>query len=232
MSGSVDRSAPSRTVGTQTLDRGLRALQAVATARDGLSIAEVAEHLGVHRSIASRLLATLADHRVVVRGPDGRYRAGAGLTALAGGIHATLRAAADPVMAELAERLGATIALLVVDGADAVALAVAEPPAASYVLSFKTGGRHSLEAGSAGVALRAARPATDRDPADVVEARRRGYAATFGEVEPGAYGVAVPIEVDGLPPACLNLITHRAELAESSPTALLEAADRVRRAMA
>ena len=216
-----------RAAGTQTLARGLRALQLVSTATDGLNIQEVAAELDVHRSIASRLLSTLADFHLVARGSDGRYRTGAGLASLAGGIHATLRAAADPVMRELATDLGATVSLLVIEGSQAVALSVVEPPAASYVLSFKTGSRHPLGRGSAGVALLAAQSPSPGEAANVTEARERGFAATFGEVEPGAYGVAVPISVEGFPAACLNLITYRTEIADHAAPALMAAADRL-----
>ncbi|MFI8089497.1 IclR family transcriptional regulator [Streptomyces sp. NPDC086080] len=216
-----------RTTGTQTLARGLRALQLVSTASDGLNIQEVAGELDVHRSIASRLLSTLADFHLVTRGSDGRYRTGTGLAALAAGIHATLRATAEPVMHGLAADLGATISLLVIEGNQAVALSVVEPPGASYRLSFKTGSRHPLGRGSAGVALLAAQSPSPGEETNVTEARERGFAATFGEVEPGAYGVAVPIAVEGLPAACLNLITSRAEIAEHAAPALMTAAERL-----
>jgi len=199
----------------------------VAAAHDGLAVQEVAEQLDVHRSIASRLLATLGDFHLVVRGGDGRYRAGGGLAALAGGITATLRAAAEPIMRELASELGATISLLVVDGSDAVALLVVEPPAATYVLSFRTGSRHPLGTGSAGVALLAAGPAVPGEAANVAQARAQGYASTYGEVEPGAHGVAVPISLPGLPAACLNVITYRPEIAARAPKPLIAAAERV-----
>ncbi|MFS0884845.1 IclR family transcriptional regulator [Aeromicrobium sp. 179-A 4D2 NHS] len=214
--------------GSQTLARGLRALELVAQAADGASIQEIAAELGVHRSIASRLLSTLAEARLAVRGADGRYRAGAGLAALAVGIHASLRAAAEPVMRELAAKLGATISLLVVEGDEAVALAVIEPPSSAYVLSFRTGSRHPLGRGSAGVALLAAQAAAPRETEAVRTAREQGYAATFGEVEPGAYGVAVPLRhTDGLPVACLNLITYREEIADSAAPVLMDAAERI-----
>ena len=44
----------------QTLDRGLEVLDFASQSADGVSVAEVAEHLGVHRAIAHRLVATLA----------------------------------------------------------------------------------------------------------------------------------------------------------------------------
>ncbi|MET9384546.1 helix-turn-helix domain-containing protein [Streptomyces sp. NPDC002928] len=117
----------SRSVGVRTLARGLRALELVTAAHDGLTVQEVAERLDLHRSITSSLLSTLADSHLVARGGEGRYSAGVGLAAFAGGTRATLRAAAEPVMRELATELGATISLLVIEGADAVALLVMEP---------------------------------------------------------------------------------------------------------
>jgi DNA-binding IclR family transcriptional regulator len=218
--------------GSQTLARGLRTLELVATARDGLTIQEVASRLDVHRSIASRVLATLAEFRLITRSPDGRYRTGSGLTALAAGIHTTLRAAAEPAMRELAEELGATISLLIAEGSEAVALSVVEPPGAAYVLSFKTGSRHPIGRGSAGIALLAAQPALPGEDVGVTKARKLGYAETFGEVEQGAYGVAVPLpSADGVPPACLNLITHRSEIAGASAPALMTAAAKVAAAL-
>jgi len=219
--------------GAQTLARGLRALELVAVARDGASIQEIAAELDVHRSIASRILSTLADARLVARSADGRYRTGAGLAALAAGVHGTLRATAEPFMRELAVELNATISLLVIEGDEAVALAVIEPPSSGYVLSFRAGARHPLGRGASGVALLAASPRLPGEAEKVTIARDRGYAATFGEVEPGAYGVAVPLALDeGMPVACLNLITYRPELAESAAPQLMAAAERVSAALA
>ncbi len=51
--------------GSQTLARGLNALQLVADAPSGLTVQQVADGVGVHRTIAYRLLATLAQFRLV-----------------------------------------------------------------------------------------------------------------------------------------------------------------------
>src|SRR6185312_17286329 len=85
---------PSKNVGSQTLDRGIRALEMVAAAPGGMTVQEVADRLEVHRTIAHRLLATLAEHHLIARGPDNRFRAGGGLIALAAGLQSTLRATA------------------------------------------------------------------------------------------------------------------------------------------
>ncbi|UDY23672.1 IclR family transcriptional regulator [Nocardioides sp. Kera G14] len=221
---SETRSVP----GTQTLARGLSSLELVAQAPDGVAIQDIADQLGVHRSIASRLLATLADFKLVVRGADGRYRVGSGLAALASGIHTTLRVAAEPILRELAERLGATVTLLVAEGDEAVGLSVVSPARSQYHLAFQTGGRHPLGVAAGGVALLAGMPPRPGESARVAEAREQGYAQTFGEVEPGAYGVAVALpQIAGVPAACLNLITHRAEIAAEAPAALIDAAKRL-----
>ncbi|MGE0000411.1 MAG: helix-turn-helix domain-containing protein, partial [Ilumatobacteraceae bacterium] len=57
---------------SQTLDRGLTALEWIALADRPPSIDEVAQHLDVHRSIAYRIVRTLEDHRLVRRDPNGR----------------------------------------------------------------------------------------------------------------------------------------------------------------
>jgi DNA-binding IclR family transcriptional regulator len=219
--------------GSQTLARGLRALELVAAVRDGLTIQEIADRLEVHRSIASRLLATLADHRLVVRGADGRFRTGAGLAALAAGTHAMLRAVAEPVMRELAERLGATVMLVIAEADQALPLAIIDPPSAGYVLTFRTGSRHPLDRGSAGLALRAASPARPGEPDAVAEARERGYASTHSEVVEGAYGVAAPLPPKpGIPPICLNVVTYRLDIAEIARDAVVAAARRISAALA
>src|SRR5687768_271674 len=108
--------APSRKARCQSLERGLRALAMVAAAPGGMTMQDVADRLEVHRTIAHRLLGTLADHHLVSRGPDNRFRAGGGLAALAGGLQSTLLDTALPIMRELAEELESTVALLVREG--------------------------------------------------------------------------------------------------------------------
>lgn len=215
--------AASRNVGSQTLARGLRALELVASSPHGLTIQDVAAELDVHRTIAYRILSTLTDFRLATRAADGRYRAGAGLTALANGVQGGLREIAEPYLRDLARTVEATVALLVEEGDEAVAVTVVEPPQTSYHLAFRTGSRHPVEKGAAGLALQASHPARIGEPEAVTMTRGRGYALTFGEVEPGAYGVAAPLaRVEGLPGACINIITNRQDLAEGSIEALIE----------
>jgi DNA-binding IclR family transcriptional regulator len=219
---------PSRQAGAQTLARGLHALFHIVEAPEGLTIQQLADALGVHRSIAYRIMETLAEFRLIARGGDGRYRAGPALATLARGFEPSLRDAAVPVMRELANQLGSTVALLVADGRDAVAIAVVEPTNTPYHIAFRAGSRHPIGTGSAGYALLAAGPPVAGEPAEVTRARAVGYAASHGEVEPGAYGVAVPVRRPAdLPPACINVITYRQDVAESAGPPARAAAERI-----
>jgi len=221
-----DPSAPSRTAGSQTLARGLRALKAIAASPDGLTIQEVADQLEVHRTIAYRILNTLADESLVRRNEDGRFRGASGLLGLATAAHSAMRAAALPVLEEVADELQATVSLLVQEGHDAVALAVSEPRGTSYHISFTQGSRHPLGLGAAGRALLAWHPPAARDSDEIRAVRDQGFATTFGEVEPGAYGVAAPIAGTDTP-ACINLITNRKELAAGATGTIVAAASRI-----
>lgn len=215
----------SRTAGSQTLARGISVLQAVATSRDGLTIQDVADRLGVHRTIAYRILNTLADANLVHKSDDGHYRGASGLLGLASAAHSALRAAALPVLTDVANRVGSTVSLLVREGSDAVALAVVEPTSLGYHVSFAQGSRHPLDRGAAGHAIRACYPASPSDSESVHLARERGYAITFGEVEPGMFGLAAPIpQSSPETAACINLITTRQDQAEAAAQDILDAA--------
>jgi DNA-binding IclR family transcriptional regulator len=220
--------APSKNAGSQTLDRGIRALEMVAAASGGMTVQDVADGLGVHRTIAHRLLATLADHRLIARGPDNRFRAGGGLTALAGGVQSTLRETAMPIMRKLAEELESTVVLLVREGEEVVGIAVAAPTKSTYHLAFRTGSRHPLGRGSAGICLLSALPPRPGERPEVTRARAQGFAVSRGEVEPGAHGLAVLIrQGDSVPNACLNLITYRDDIMAGAAPAMLDGAARI-----
>lgn len=208
----------------QTLDRGLRVLRLLAEQPDGLRVAEIAVALGVHRAVVYRLLSPLEAHRLVARARDGRIRLGGGLVELARAVARTLTAVALPHMRALAEELGATATLTVARGDEAVALAVVEPRNTNIHVAYRVGLRHPLVRGASGKAILAGRPPASGEDGAVSEARRRGYAVTSGELQPGAVGIAAPIAVDGWADASLGVVSLT-DLGD-------EAGERVRRAAA
>ncbi|MEU1980836.1 helix-turn-helix domain-containing protein [Nocardia sp. NPDC019395] len=213
-------------VGSQTLARGLCALLAVVDSPAGLSVQEIAAHLGVHRSIAYRLLQTLSDYGFVVQGASGSYLPGARLAVMSRSYLPALREYALPVMRELADELGCTVSLFVAEGLDAVSVELVEPLTVSHHLAFRAGMRTPLDRGAAGYVLMAAEPQRPGEPAVVTEVRERGYATSAGEVEPGAFALAALIP-DILPRASLAVMSHREEQVLAARDPLLKAAERI-----
>jgi DNA-binding IclR family transcriptional regulator len=205
-------------------------LLAVADSGDGLTVQQVSAMLGVHRSIAYRLLQTLADFGLAARRGDGAYIPGARLATLAEAYLPRLRDAAGPVMRSLADRLQTTISLFVEQSEGAVAITMVEPTNAAHHLAFRPGMRTPLTRGAAGYAILAAGPATPGEPAAAALARERGYATSHAEIEAGQYAVAAWIPMPGTATrACLNLITYREDIAAGAGPEMRRAADEVSR---
>lgn len=185
---------------SKTLHSGLRVLELLSTHPDGLTVTEIADGIGVHRTVAHRFVRTLEAHRLVRRDRAKRIRPGAGLVPLAEPVERDLRAVALPLLEELADECGATAHLVAQEDAEHVrALLVVEPRRASVHIAFRPGQLDRIDRGSAGLAILAGnRPGTEERP-EVTEARRRGYAVSFSEVIPSIYGISaiVPASRDG-----------------------------------
>src|SRR5271169_5812291 len=217
--------SPNGAPGSQTLARGLSVLQAVATSRVGLTVQEVADHVGVHRTIAYRLLSTLAQFRLVGKREDGRYRPAAGLAVLGASFDRNVRQLSVPTLRALADDLGTTVSLLVAEGDQQVAVAVIVPTQVAYQLAFHEGSRYPLDRGAAGIALLASMPPRPDERDLVVHARKQEWVMTHGEIEPNTYGLAVAVHRDPpSPPACINLISHREDVVMRGQDAVIKAA--------
>jgi len=217
---------PNGAPGSQTLARGLAALQLVASSPMGLTAQQVADDIGVHRTIAYRLLTTLAQYRFVAKGEDGRYRSAAALAVLGASFDNNVRQLSVPILRTLADELGSTVSLLVAEGDQQVAIAVIVPSNVFYQLSFHEGSRYPLDRGAAGIALLASMTPRPGERDLVPQARQQGWVITHGEVEPNTYGLAVPVRRrPPSPPTCINLISHREDVVLRGKDAVIKAAN-------
>lgn len=195
----------------ETVDRALQLL--LAFDGDGepeLTVAAMATRLGIHRSSASRLAATLADRGFLERAPGSEaFRLGPALARLArlalGG--RGLVAAAREAMEGLAETTGEAVVLSVLEGGAAADVAQVD---GRHLVGTRhwVGRRSPLHASSDGKVLLAfahaapgqARALTPRTITaagalreEVAAVRERGWATVEGELEEGLNGVAVPV---------------------------------------
>ncbi len=221
----MDRSRGAGPIGTQTLMRGLSILEAVADARDGVTVQEAAQLIGIHRTMAMRSLEALAEFNLVRRGGDGRFRIASGVLALAQDYQPELRNAARPILERLAETSEMSACLFIVDGDAAVAFLVTEPTNTTFHLTFRTGSRHPLDRGSVAYALAMLHdPAVGEHP-DIALARRNGYARSHSQVESGAWGVSAPVRLGAIGiEACILAVSSQEVLADRAPTLVVAAA--------
>lgn len=182
----------------KTLDRGLQALWIIARAPQGIAIADLATTLGADRAIAYRVAATLIDHGLATRQPDGRLMLGAAVLDLERHFAPQFRDKARPLINQLAADTQATAFLSIAEQDMATAILVSEPEQMMIRVGYRTASSHPLTTGAAGLAILAGRPPSKSDTPEIIQARIDGYSVTRGQLQAGAIGVACPIPAPGL----------------------------------
>jgi DNA-binding IclR family transcriptional regulator len=191
---SIDAGGGLRVSGVGVLDKSVAVLAALAE-RGPLSLAELVGVTGLARPTAHRLAAALEAHRLVGRDAAGRYRLGLRLLAWAGaaGGEERLVEAARPVLARLRDETGESAQLFVRDGDRRVCVASSERTSGLRD-TVPVGAVLPLDRGSGGKVLLAW--ADDAEGPETEAVRRRGWAATVAEREPGVASVSAPV-LDG-----------------------------------
>lgn len=239
-----------------TVDRALQMLLTFEiSGQRELRVAVLASSLGIHRSSASRLAATLAQRGFLERAADGEgFRLGPvlgrlGLLAIA---DRDLLSESRTIMERLASKTGETVVLSVLQDGEAVDVAQVS---GSHLIGARNwiGRRSPLHASSDGKvflafshahASRRAAALTEHtitDPQELADhiatVRARGWATVEGELEEGLNGVAAPV-LDGAS-RCVAVLSvcgpayrlpaeRLAALADELVAAAVEVAERLR----
>ncbi|MCE9515400.1 MAG: IclR family transcriptional regulator [Mycobacterium sp.] len=189
--------------GIGVLDKAVGVLNAVAEEPCGLAL--LCERTGLPRATAHRLAAGLEVHRLLARDGVGRWRLGPALRELSARASDPLLAAGAAVLPGLRETTGESVQLYRREGTTRVCVAALEP-AAGLRDTVPVGARLPMTAGSAAKVLLAySDPATQQAVlADAVftdralaEVRRRGWAQSLAEREPGVASVSAPVRDGG-----------------------------------
>jgi DNA-binding IclR family transcriptional regulator len=185
--------------GIGVLDKAVGILHVIAESPCGL--AELCDRTGLPRATTYRLAAALEVHRLLGRDEDGRWRLGPGVTELAAHVNDPLLAASAAVLPQLRETTGESVQLYRREGTSRVCVAALEP-AAGLRDTVPVGARLPMTAGSGAKVLLAHSDAatqaavlptamfTDRVLAEV---RKRGWAQSVAEREPGVASVSAPV---------------------------------------
>jgi DNA-binding IclR family transcriptional regulator len=185
--------------GIGVLDKAVGILHTIAESPCGL--AELCERTGLPRATTYRLAAALEVHRLLARDDEGRWGLGPALTELAAHVNDPLLAASAAVLPALRETTGESVQLYRREGTSRVCVAALEP-AAGLRDTVPVGARLPMTAGSGAKVLLAYGDSAARDAVlpnakftdrVLAEVRRRGWAQSVAEREPGFASVSAPV---------------------------------------
>lgn len=224
----------------QSVDRAVCIFDMLAE-HGWLGGSEVARELQVHRSTAFRLLGTLEHHALVERDPrTAKYRLGPRLPQLARAVTGELdiRHEARPICERLAQTLGETVTIDVLDGDDILPIEQAAV-ASSFVSVNWLGRRTPIHCTASGKVILAfgpdslrrallSRPLAPLTPHSIVDPaaldaqlaliRETGYGSTAEELEIGLSAIAAPVRsADGRVVAALDVSGPTQRLASGAP---------------
>ncbi|MEL3892008.1 IclR family transcriptional regulator [Ferrovibrio sp. MS7] len=200
----------------QSVARAAAILRAFTKA-DSWGPTDLAAHLGLHKSVVHRLLATMAKAGVLSHDTaSGRYSIGALILQLApkGGANNALKQLARPYLQRLVDSTGETVSLCVVEGNHGLCIDCIDSPQAMR-FTVSTGDTFPLNAGCVGKVMLAFQPSqfieqliarkalkrytpnTIVDPtklrAELAKIRRLGHGFSDSEITPGSRSVGAPI---------------------------------------
>ncbi|CEP67980.1 Transcription regulator IclR, C-terminal [Moorella glycerini] len=201
----------------QSLEKGLKILEALAAAAEGVGLSDLSRRLGLNKSTVYRMLTTLKAYGYVDQEPvTGKYILGLKILDLSGSLldRLDVRTIAHPYLKELAARSQEVAHMVVRDGPEAVYVDKVEGNRTIRMYS-QIGRRVALHSTAVGKAILAFLPPEEvekiiasRDlprftprtittlPAlhgELEQVRQRGYAIDDGENEEGIRCVGAPI---------------------------------------
>ncbi|QNG19262.1 IclR family transcriptional regulator [Rhodococcus triatomae] len=189
--------------GIGVLDKAMGVLHAVA--EQPCSLSELCVRTGLPRATAHRLAVGLEVHRLLARDSDGLWCPGPGLAELAASANDPLLSAASMVLPRLREITGESVQLYRREGTQRVCVASMEPPTGLRD-TVLVGARLPMTAGSGAKVLlawadpqiqRAILPEAAFGERILLDVRRRGWAQSAAEREPGVASVAAPVRDAG-----------------------------------
>jgi DNA-binding IclR family transcriptional regulator len=204
----------------QSVRRALVILEMLADETPELGVTQIGARLDVHKSTASRLLATLQEHDLVEENPaTGKFRLSFGLVRLAGAVAGSqdLVREARPLLQKLADETRETVSLTLLEADHAVSIhQIGSPHLVANVdwvgrrtpLHCTSSGKvflaHMSPERREGILTGVLERLTPRTVVDPVELRRElervretGYGFTNEELEVGLSGVAAPVRSGG-----------------------------------
>lgn len=209
----------------RSVQRILAVFESFSPTKTALSLQQIADRIELPKSTAFRIVRSLEECGYLVRLEDQRFCLSLRLTRLAGLVKSTLdiREISRPIIMDLAQRSGETVAIYTVVGRDRVCIESFGSSSSPLRTVLQPGEQFPLGVGSASKVLMAwlsgpsvasiisaAARVTRRTPSQVAAeldvVRRQGYALSHGERLLGLSAMSAPIrDIDDQVRYCLTL---------------------------
>ncbi len=188
----------------QTADHALSILLSLSD--DGpQTVGDLSGRLGLARTVTRRLVVTL-QQRSFVKVDSGRVSIGTSILDIAAKAVPEVYRQAQPILDGAARELGETVALSVLDGSDALVVALGRSDLHPLRVEYPIGYRHPVTTGAAGRAL-LFNLSPDKAEAIIAgaggkeglsrfrEERKLGYVFSQDELKLGVHGMAVSLRI-------------------------------------
>ncbi len=171
----------------------MHALELIAKKHGQINVAQLAEQLGINRTIAYRITRTLSHLGYIKSNEQQHLELSSKVIDLYQCFERTIPASAQQVLNELSMQTQASACLVIAEGSDCVVIKTASAGATYLKINYELGSRHALGLAASGIALASTFPSQEQDSAAVHTARQLGYAYSEGALQAGVVGLFVPI---------------------------------------
>lgn len=177
----------------QTLERGMHALEYISQKHGQMTVAQLAEQLGINRTIAYRITRTLSQLGYIRTNENQQLELSSKIIQLYQCYEMTIPSNAQHVLNALSLHTQANASLVIAEGSDCVVVKTSTQHSSHLQINYQLGSRLPLGVAASGVAIAMTYPDHLDDHDEIKRARTLGYAYSEGKLQAGAVGLFMPI---------------------------------------
>lgn len=177
----------------QTLERGMHALECIAQKHGQMTVAQLAEQLGINRTIAYRITRTLSQLGYIRTNENQQLELSSKIINLYNCYEMTIPSNAQQILNELSLQTQFNASLVIAEGLDCVVVKTSAKHSSHLQINYQLGSRIPLGVAASGIAIAITYPNQPDESNEIKLARSLGYAYSEGKLQTGAIGLFMPI---------------------------------------
>lgn len=177
----------------QTLERGIHALECIAQKQGQMTVAQLADHLGINRTIAYRITRTLSHLGYIRTNENLQLELSSKIIDLYNCYEMNIPSTAQQVLNELSLQTQSSASLVIAEGLDCVVVKTSAKHSSNLQTNYQLGSRIPLGMAASGIAIAITYSSQPDESDEIKLARSQGYAYSEGKLQAGAIGLFMPI---------------------------------------